>query len=130
MGHKDVKICSEADEGLDVIKNYGSQYQLVISNINSDDQGSIDIVSQMPLYIQMQSIFTHNESDTELVDQMILQKPGLFILKRPFAKNDLEEMIEKVLGARLTPKKANQFYRPLNQDSRILVIDDLRPWDN
>ena len=124
MGHKDLKICADPDEGLEVIKNYGSHYQLVISNINSEDQGSIDLVSQMPLYMQMQSIFTHNQNDSHLVDEMILEKPSLFTLKRPFAKNDLEKMIERVLRSRLTPKRALSYYRPLNQDSRILVIDD------
>lgn len=124
MGHKDIKICSDPDEGLEVINNFGNQYQLVISNLNSDDQSSVELVAKMPLYIQMQSIFIHNSDDTDLVDKMTLQTPGLYTLKKPFNRMELEQMIEKVLRAKMTPKKANLQYRPLNQDSRILVIDD------
>lgn len=124
MGHKDIKICSDPEEGLEIINNYGDQYQLIISNLNSNDQSSIDLVTQMPLFIQMQSIFVHSSDDEDMVDEMTLQIPGLYTLKRPFARVELEQMIEKVLRGKLTPKKANIHYRPLNQDSRILVIDD------
>ena len=96
----------------------------MISSINSRDQGTIDIISEMPLYSQFNSIFIHDSSDSEVVDKIILERRNLLTLKKPFTKNDLDKIINRILTQRLSPRNANLYYRPLHQDSRILVIDD------
>lgn len=124
IGHKDVKIVNSRDEGLDILNKYGFEYHLVISGIDADDSSTLDFINKIPLYVQMQSIFVHSEHESDFISELSSDIPGLNTLKKPFAKSDLEKVIENIAKKRLSLTRANMLYRPLHQDSRILVIDD------
>lgn len=124
IGHRDVKIVNTKDEGLDILNKNGFEYNLVISSIDPEESSTIDFINKIPLYVQIQSIFVHNEDESQFISELSNDIPGLNTLKKPFAKSDLERAIENIAKKRLSLSRANMLYRPLHQDSRILVIDD------
>ena len=124
IGHKDVRVVDSPSDGMELITQFGHEYELIISSLSSEDSESLNLVNDLPLFLQMQSIFIHSESDDGIVDEIINDIPGLNTLKRPFATKELEDMILKVAEARFAQRKADLLYKPLDEDSRILVIDD------